>query len=192
YNGLLDEVQIYNKVLSATDIQSIVNAGAAGLAKGVRASDPSVVPTGGFTVVTYAGAISTTQTVGVFTDPGGPEGLSDYSATINWGDSSTSTSAGVISFNSATNVFTVQGSHMYSAVGIYPVTVTLHHDGAADVTASSTALVFAPVLHFSSPFPSPTTAGDGHNFTITVQDAFGATLSGYRGTVHITSSDGQA
>src|SRR5262249_8012430 len=99
-----------------------------------------------------------------------------------------------------TNVFTVQGSHMYSAVGIYPVTVTLHHDGAADVTASSTALVFAPVLHFSSPSPSPTTAGDGHNFTITVHDAFGATLSGYPGTVHggygggvpITSSAGRA
>jgi hypothetical protein len=190
YNGLLDEVQIYNKVLPAGDIQSIFNAGSAGLVKGVHASDPAVVPTGGFTVVSYAGAISSMQTVGVFTDPGGPEGLADYSATINWGDNTTP-SAGVISFNSATNVFTVQGNHAYSAVGIYPVTVTLRHDTAANVTATSAALVFPPVLHLAG-FPSPTGAGTPGNFMVTVQDPFGGTLSGYRGTVHFTSSDSQA
>jgi hypothetical protein len=192
YNGQLDEAQIYNRVLSAGEIQSVFNAGSAGLVKGVHASDPAVVPTGGFTVVSYAGAISSMQTVGVFTDPAGPEGLSDYSATINWGDNSTP-SAGAISFNPATNVFTVQGSHDYSTMGIYSnLTVTLHHDGAPDATATSTALVFAPVLRFSSLFPSPTVAGTPGSFTITVQDPFGATLSGYRGTVRITSSDGQA
>src|SRR5262249_26379122 len=50
-NGQLDEVQIFNRVLSATEVQSIYNAGSAGLVKCVRASDPSVVATGRFTVV---------------------------------------------------------------------------------------------------------------------------------------------
>src|SRR5262249_61596254 len=36
YNGLLDEVQIFNRVLSASEIQSIYNAGTAGQLKGVR------------------------------------------------------------------------------------------------------------------------------------------------------------
>src|SRR5262249_53374779 len=40
--GLLDEVQIYNRVLSASEIQSIFNAGGAGQVKGVTVIDPPV------------------------------------------------------------------------------------------------------------------------------------------------------
>jgi hypothetical protein len=190
YNGQLDEVQIFNRVLSAGEVQAIVNAGSAGQVKGVRGSDLAVVPTGGFTATAYAGVASPMQTVGVFTDPGGPEGLADYSATINWGDNTTP-SAGTISFNSGTGVFTVQGSHPYTQVGNYTITVTLHHDTATDATATSAALVFAPVLRVAG-FPSPIVAGTPGSFTVTVRDAFGATLAGYRGTVHLTSSDPQA
>src|SRR5206468_7033468 len=43
-----------------------------------------------------------------------------------------------------------------------------------------------------SGYPSPTVAGISHGFTITAQDAFGNTASGYTGTVVFTSSDGQA
>src|SRR5207237_4301180 len=39
-------------------------------------------------------------------------------------------------------------------------------------------------------YPSPTTAGVAHNFTVTAQDAFGNTApTTYTGTVHFTSSD---
>src|SRR5206468_2243455 len=43
-----------------------------------------------------------------------------------------------------------------------------------------------------SGYPSTTTAGAAQNFTVTARDAFGNTAVGYTGTVHFTSSDGQA
>ena len=41
-------------------------------------------------------------------------------------------------------------------------------------------------------FPSPIQADVAGNFTITALDAFGNTATGYSGTIHFTSSDGQA
>jgi hypothetical protein len=41
-------------------------------------------------------------------------------------------------------------------------------------------------------FPSPSTAGVAHTFTVTLEDAYGNIASGYTGTVHFTSSDGKA
>jgi hypothetical protein len=41
-------------------------------------------------------------------------------------------------------------------------------------------------------FPSPITAGTPGSFTVTAQDAYGNTIMGYTGTVHFSSSDGQA
>src|SRR5207302_1800096 len=49
-------------------------------------SDPAVVATGGFVVTAAEGAVSGSQTVATFTDPGGAEAVGDYSASINWGD----------------------------------------------------------------------------------------------------------
>ncbi len=43
-----------------------------------------------------------------------------------------------------------------------------------------------------SGFPSSTTAGTPHNLTVTAKDPFGATATGYTGTVHLSSSDGAA
>jgi hypothetical protein len=43
-----------------------------------------------------------------------------------------------------------------------------------------------------SGFPSPTTAGVAYSFSVTAKNANGTTASGYTGTVHFTSSDGQA
>ena len=43
-----------------------------------------------------------------------------------------------------------------------------------------------------SGFPSPVTAGTSETFTVTATDAHGNAATGYTGTVHFTSSDGQA
>ena len=43
-----------------------------------------------------------------------------------------------------------------------------------------------------SGYPNPTAAGAAHDVTVTALDPFGNTASGYRGTVHFTSSDGRA
>ena len=41
-------------------------------------------------------------------------------------------------------------------------------------------------------YPSPTTSGASHRFTVTAKDSAGNTATGYTGTVHFTSSDAAA
>jgi hypothetical protein len=61
------------------------------------------------------------------------------------------------------------------------------------VTTNSFNVVAAAASTFTlTGFPSPTTAGTAGNFTVTAYDPFGNVATGYLGTVHFTSSDGQA
>jgi len=190
FNGLIDEPQVYNRALTLDEIRVILNAGSAGQIKGVRVNDLAVAGTGGFTVQAVAGVASRMQTVATFTDPADPEPVSDYSATIAWGDSSSS--AGLIS-GPVNGVFTVQGSHNYAQPGNFTVTVTIMHDTAPDAMTTSTANVSPLALHFSvAGFPSPTVAGDPGTFTVTALDQLDETVQSYGGTVHFTSSDMQA
>src|SRR5207302_1144114 len=56
--------------------------------------------------------------VAVFTDPGGPDATAAYSATVEWGDGTTSSGADVIiSLGSDGVTFTVYASHTYAAAG---------------------------------------------------------------------------
>jgi hypothetical protein len=108
----------------------------------IAVSDPAVIPTGGFLVTGVEGANSGAQTVATFTDPGGPEVLGDYSATIKWGDGNIT--SGTITFSGG--VFTVQGADTYGEEGIYAITVTLHHETASDAMTTSIAIVSDPAI----------------------------------------------
>ncbi len=59
-------------------------------------------------------------------------------------------------------------------------------------TSAAIAVSAAAATHFSVTAPSSATAGSAFNFTVTAQDAFNNIATGYTGTVHFTSSDGQA
>src|SRR5207237_9521034 len=98
---------------------------------------------GGFSFSAVEGAPSASQTVATFTDPGGAEAASDYSASINWGDGTTS--PGAISVSA--DVFTVAGQHTYAEEGTKTVTVTVNHDSDPAATATSTATVADAPLH---------------------------------------------
>src|SRR5262249_17931427 len=87
----------------------------------------------------------TGKTVATFTDPAGAGPLTDYSAIINWGDGTT-TSTGKISGPDSTGVFTVTGDHQYVEEGTYSVTVTLNRTNAADTTVTTTATVGDPAV----------------------------------------------
>jgi len=99
-------------------------------------SDPAVAENGGFTVTAAAGSASASQTLATFTDPGGAEALADYSATIAWGDGTSSPGA----INEFGGTFTVSGSHSYASAGTESVAVTVAHENAATATATSTAI----------------------------------------------------
>ncbi|HLJ96167.1 MAG TPA: hypothetical protein VKU02_23525, partial [Gemmataceae bacterium] len=81
------------------------------------------------------------QPVATFTDPGGAEAVSDYSANISWGDGSTPT-AGLISLRGTT--FTVSGSRTFAEEGSYTISVTINHEGTTPQTVTSIATVSNP------------------------------------------------
>ncbi len=88
------------------------------------------------TTQTFSGKTAT------FTDASLTGTLSDFSASINWGDSSTS--AGTISGGPGTTPYSVSGSHTYGSTGTFTVTTTITDVGGSTSTATcSNGLVFA-------------------------------------------------
>ncbi len=83
-------------------------------------------------------------TVAAFTDlnPGGQ--TTDFTATVSWGDGSTSPGAIV---PGATGTFTVQGSHTYAEEGTFTVHVLVQDLGGSSVTLVNQAVVAeAPIV----------------------------------------------
>ncbi|MFL6260147.1 MAG: hypothetical protein ACJ76Y_10590 [Thermoanaerobaculia bacterium] len=85
--------------------------------------------------------------VATFTDTNTANVAGDFTATIDWGDGTTT--AGTVSGGGGT--FTVSGTHTYASPGSFPVIVTLTDDppGTATATVTSTANVAA------APVPVP-------------------------------------
>jgi hypothetical protein len=71
-------------------------------------------------------------------DPSGT--LSQYAATIDWGDHGTPTSA-VVAKNPFANSFAAGGAHHYAAAGTYTITVTVNDVGGASASRSTTLVV---------------------------------------------------
>ncbi len=99
-------------------------------------SDPAVVATASAFTAAVGSPIGP-LVVATFTDPGGPESLSDYQAVIDWGDGTTDDTQTSIVSNGDT--FSVLGTHIYSAAGLYPVKVTITHDRAPATTVAANA-----------------------------------------------------
>jgi hypothetical protein len=72
-------------------------------------------------------------TVAVFQNANTSNQPNDFTATIDWGDGTTS--AGLIKVG-VPGHYTIRGAHNYSASGIYTVNVTIMDDGAGTVTAT--------------------------------------------------------
>lgn len=97
------------------------------------------------------GLVVDNASVAVFVDTGGADPLANYSATIDWGDGSTSTGkiagqATPFDANVAGGYFTVAGSHTYTATGDYTVTVTISDTDGGQATVTGTAEVAQATL----------------------------------------------
>jgi len=106
--------------------------------------------------------------VATFTDPYTSslgQTASDFTASVNWGDGSSS--AGTVSLTGGT--FTVRGDHTYADNGSFTVTVTLTDDtpGTATGTATSTATV-AGIDSFTGSAVGPLTGQEGTPFSGTI------------------------
>jgi len=95
--------------------------------------------------------------VATFTDRNTSNVASDFSATINWGDGTTT--AGVITDTRGT--ISVSGTHTYASSGRDAVTVTLSDDapGTATATAHSTATVTGTTTLLDEPANSANSSG---------------------------------
>ncbi len=74
----------------------------------------------------------TLTTTSVFTDADPNGTLSDYSASVNWGDGNTTPAT--VAVNSNGPGFTTQGSHTYATAGTYSVTLTVTDAGGRQLT----------------------------------------------------------
>jgi hypothetical protein len=95
------------------------------------------------TITATEGVSTGSSVVATFTDPAHFP-LADYSADINWGDGTSS--AGTVTFDSTSGIYSVNGSHAYAEDGSEQITVTVHRSGAPDVTLNATATVVEPPL----------------------------------------------
>jgi hypothetical protein len=85
--------------------------------------------------------VSFTGQVATFTDANPKGTISDFTATINWGDG-TATSAGTITQpGGAGTTFVVSGTHTYAMKGTDSVTVSISDKGGSPASASPTATV---------------------------------------------------
>ncbi len=95
-----------------------------------------ITASGGSSLTGTAGS-PLSATVASVSDPNSSDAASDLSATINWGDGSSS--PGTITGGNGS--FNVAGSHTYAQAGSYTVTVTVTRNGAGSAVATDSALI---------------------------------------------------
>ena len=148
------------------------------------APNPAVTATGNSFSATEGQAFS--GTVATFTDPDSTAKASDYSASINWGDGTTS--SGTIS--GSPSAFTVTGGHTYAEEGSFKPTVAIVDNGGSgnNATVTDTASVADGALKASGVAPTLTgTTASGTVATFTDSDP-GGTPADY--SASITWGDG--
>ena len=143
-------------------------------------TDQAVSASGGFTIRAAAGIDTGTQSIATFTDPGGPEPTSYYSATVDWGDGSTP-SAGNISFDPGTDVYTIARNHVYATAGQYRIRITIQNGSAQTSSIVSTATVAADYVQVAGTSESVLENGvlqvGSHGVLAGAIDTSGATLT---------------
>src|SRR5205807_419150 len=76
--------------------------------------------------------------------------------------------------------------------GNQTITTTATMISSITGTSNPIAVSAAAATHFGVSAPSSATAGSAFNFTVVAQDQFNNTATSYGGTVHFTSTDGNA
>jgi len=120
-----------------------------------------ITATGGLNIAAVAGT-PFTATVATFTDSNAAATPTSFTATINWGD--TTTSAGTITANG--QLFSVTGTHTYAIAGSFTVTVKISDvaPGTGTATVTDTATVASPIT--ASPVNFHAVAGSPFTGTV--------------------------
>ena len=154
------------------------------------------------TMLTETEGLPFTATVATFTDPTGS--AADYTATIDWGDGSSSTGT----IGGSAGSFTVSGTHTYADETTTPLTLTITitnvHDASKHATVNSSATVVDAPLHavalalppsgvvnvsvpFSFTFSDDNPGAPASDFSYTIGWGDGSSSAG----THVTVVNGQ-
>jgi hypothetical protein len=183
FNGTIFHVDIAtgNVINSFNDSPLVDTAGLAIVGEPTAAQDQKITATGASSFAATEGK-SATATVATFTDPDTTAPASEYSASINWGDGSTS--SGTIAGSGGS--FTVTGTHTYAEEGSKTITVTITDtdNTANSATATTVANVADAALHASG--VKPTLKGNGVSGTVAsfTDDNPGAPVSDFTATIN--------
>jgi hypothetical protein len=179
-----------------------------GTTRVITATDTVTAITGTLSGISVNPAAASTFTVSGFPSPStaGVAGNATVTAKDAYGNTATGY-LGTVHFTSTDAQASLPIDYTFSSgdAGGHVFSVTLKTAGTRSITATDkvtstitgaqTGIIVNPAAASTlalSGFPSPSTAGAGHTLTVTARDPFGNTATGYRGTVHLTSSDGQA
>jgi hypothetical protein len=131
-------------------------------------ADPAVIATAGANIIGAEGQPIGHVKVATFTDPGGnTEPLSDYAASIDWGDGTPVDTTGVITQpGGAGTVYVVTGTHTYAEESgpenpnsqPYIVTVVISHDVAPDSAPVTLHATIAEVPVVGTALPNAASA----------------------------------
>ncbi|HWB13519.1 MAG TPA: DUF4214 domain-containing protein [Pirellulales bacterium] len=137
----------------------------------VTAEDATLSATG--TAVTTAAGSAFSGAVASFTDANPGATGSDFTASIDWGDGTTT--AGTVASNGSGG-FSVNGTHTYAASGTDTILVHVADLGGSTADATSTATVTSSSadVSISKSGPSSGTVGQNLTYTITVTNGTGA------------------
>ncbi len=107
-----------------------------------------------------------TVAVATFTDPGTPLPVGQYTATIDWGDS-TPPVLGVITVSGTT--YSVNGAHTYAQAGTFTITVSVQDQTSPPAIMTGTATVAnTTTTALAAPTPNPSNFGQSVTFVATV------------------------
>ncbi len=145
-------------------------------------SDAPLAATGVAISATEGLSIATAR-VATFTDANINASASDFTATINWGDGSTTQNAAVVALGGGH--FAVEGAHTYAEEGSYTVGVAVQDDGGSTANTNSTANVAdAPLMAGTMTANGGVEGVTPTTLSATFSDAnTGATASDFSGTI---------
>src|SRR5439155_1258525 len=99
-----------------------------------------------------------------FTDAKSGDNSAEMSATIHWGDSTSS--AGTVSYDSGTNTYTVNGSHTYAEEGTFAISIAVADAGGSTTPITGSASI-AEVSMTMGKLPDVTGMFPGDTVTLT-------------------------
>ncbi|MGO9601521.1 MAG: Ig-like domain-containing protein [Isosphaeraceae bacterium] len=169
-----------------TTTVTVVGSGGApsGIATGtaVISALPTIV---GQPVVTQAMQSLSDVVVATFTDPYASDVGANFTAQISWGDGPLPPDSPPAKVTGQNGVFSILGSHTYTAPGTYPIAITLVTPEGSTISGTSTATVQNPNVNVPVPFAGQLTvvAGNGPNaangFTTTNRPLFSGTAPAF-------------